>query len=68
MTKNDQPSPERTDVLVFAEGPEWDELNGRKWFHVRGARLLETISVLDDHFSEGIEQIRAIYPNTVLIY
>ena len=64
-----QPSrEERTEVLVFADGPEWDELNGRKWWNVRSPRLLERIGVLDSRFDDGIRQIRDIYPDAVLIY
>ena len=64
----DEAAPERSTVLVFAEGPEWDELGERKWWEVRNPRLLERIDVLDSRFDEGIKQIRDIYPDAVLIY
>ena len=70
VTENTQPSPdeERTDIKVFADGPEWDELNGRPWFYVKNPRLLACFSVLDAKFDKGLSQIMAEYPGCVLVY
>lgn len=62
----------RSSVKVYREGPAWDALGGRPWFMMPVAELaalfVAEYKVLDDRFGEGLAEIEALHPGSVLVY